>query len=145
MVSATRKRVLALSVTAMVAVAVAVVASGRGCASGDGTPAGAARAFVEAARAGDKHAAWDLLGPRTRARLTAAAEGATDRQGGPRRYRALDMLDVSANETHYAPSDIILRERAGERAVVDILGPSGKRDALTIVLVGGRWRVELGE
>lgn len=138
-----RRRVLALAVTAAAAVAMAVVVTGRGCGGGDGSPEGAARLFVAASRAGDKQAVWDLLGPRTRAKLLQAAEDATNRQGGPRRYGPLDMIEMTVSERSYAPGDVILREKSTDTAVVDVLGPSGRRDELSLVKVGKRWRVEL--
>lgn len=115
----------------------------RDCGHGDDSPEGAARQFVAASRAGDKAAAFALLGPSTRARLVAAAEGATNRVGGTRRYAPIDMFDVQAPETTYAPESVILRERKGGRATVDVLGPEGRRDTLDLVLVGDVWRVEL--
>ena len=140
MVLGTRRRLLAALVTAAAAFALAVTASGRGC-SGSGSPEGAAREFVTASRSGDRHAVWSLLGPKTKKRLEDAALAATEKVGGTRRYAALDMLDVG--ETDGPPVDVVLREEHGAVAVVDLLGPSGMKDTLTLVEVGESWRVEL--
>ena len=136
---------MAAVATVTVAAMLAVASSGRGCAVGDGTPAGAARAFVTAARAGDKRATWELLGPRTRERVIATAQAATEKVGGARRYGPLDVLDVTAREQSYEPTDVVVRTKSddGDAAVVDILGPAGRRDVLDLVRVDGRWRVEL--
>jgi hypothetical protein len=136
---------MAAVATVTVAAMLAVAYSGRGCSVGDGTPAGAARAFVTAARAGDKRATWELLGPRTRERVVATAQAATEKVGGARRYAPLDVLDVTAREQSYEPTDVVLRTKSddGDAAVVDILGPAGRRDVLELVRVDGRWRVEL--
>jgi hypothetical protein len=138
-----RRGVMAALATATVAVVLAVTVSGRGCRPGDASPEGAVRAFVAAARVGDKRGAWDLLGPATRQRLEQAARGATERAGGVRRYQPLDMLGLTASEGGYAQVNVSVRERHGDRAVVDVVGPGGQRDSLQVVRVKGRWRVEL--
>jgi len=115
----------------------------RGCGEPDGTPEGAVRAFVAAARAEDKAALWELLGPDSRRVVTAAAAAATDKVGGARRVAPLDVLDVGARAGTYAPSEIVLASSDGASATVDVLGPEGRRDGVHVVQVGGRWRVEL--
>jgi hypothetical protein len=137
------RSVLGAVVTVAAAVALAWAVSGKGCGESDASPEGAARAFVAAARAEDKAALWELLGPATRARVSAAAAAATDKVGGARRFAPLDVLDVAAPESTYVPSDIVVRETHGATAVVDVLGPEGRRDSLRMVAVGGKWRVEI--
>jgi hypothetical protein len=63
--------------------------------------------------------------------------------GGARRFGPLDVLEVGAPESTYAPKDIVVREEHGSGAVVDVLGPEGRRDTLQLVKVDGRWRVEI--
>ena len=53
------------------------------------------------------------------------------------------MLDVTAREQSYEPTDVVLRTENGDAAMVDVLGPAGRRDVLELVKVDGRWRVEL--
>src|SRR5262249_50465159 len=117
LVLGTKRRLIAAAATVGAAVALALAVSGRGGAVGDGTPAGAARAFVAAARAGDRRAAWELLGPRTRARVEAAAQAATEKVGGARRYGPLDVLDVAAPERTYEPTALVVRTEARAAAV----------------------------
>jgi hypothetical protein len=138
-----RRRVLAAVATATVAIALAAVATGRGCTPVDSSPDGAVRAFVSAARGGDRKAAWALLGPATRARLEAAAEGATEKVGGTRRFEALDLLDLGASETTYVPTDYEVVSSSGATASVRVLGPGGRHDLVRAVQVSGHWRVEL--
>ncbi len=126
-----------------VALIIAAIFVVRSCAAGHDAPEEAARRFIAAVRAGDKRAAWELLGPLTRARYQAAAEGATNRVGGTRRFAPLDMFDVSRPDWTYSPESVIVRERDGARAVVDVLGPAGRRDTLRLVEVDSSWRVEL--
>ncbi len=138
-----RRKGLIAAATVAAAVLLAVAISGRGCSDSDSSPEGAVRAFVAAARAEDKHALWDTLGPRTRGQAEAAARAATEKVGGARRYAALDMLDVSLPATSYAPSQIIVREQHDKTATVDLLGPEGHHDSINVVEVDGRWKVEL--
>jgi hypothetical protein len=138
-----RRRVIAAVVTATVAIVLALVATGRGCSPVDATPDGAVRAFVSAARSGDRKAVWELLGPATRQRLETAAEGATEKVGGTRRYTALDMLDLGASESTYVPTDFRIGTAGGDAARVQVSGPGGRRDTVRAVRVNGRWRVEL--
>lgn len=131
-------------ITLTAAVALNWGAVSRGCAARDAaTPEGAARAFIAASRAADKEVMWALLGPATRARLGEAAVAATERVGGARRYQPLDVLDVAVSDTTYAPTDVLARDVHGDRGFVDVLGPDGHRDVLTVVRVDGDWRVEL--
>jgi len=140
----TVRRVAVAVVSVAAAVALAWGAVGRGCAGRDAaTPEGAARAFIAASRAADKEAIWALLGPATRARLGEAAVAATERVGGARRYQPLDVLDVAVSDTTYVPTDVLARDVHGDRGLVDVLGPDGHRDVLTVVRIGGDWRVEL--
>jgi hypothetical protein len=111
--------------------------------AGTGSPEGIARALVVAAREGDRAAVWEHLGPATRAHLEKAAWDATQKVGGARRFAPLDVLDVRASATSYIPTEIVLRETQGDTAVVDVLGPEGRRDELHLVRVGDAWKVEL--
>jgi hypothetical protein len=138
-----RRRVIAAVTTATVAIALAAVATGRGCTPVDSTPDGAVRAFASATRGGDRKAAWALLGPATRARLEDAAQGATQKVGGTRRYVALDMLEVGASESTYTPSDFRVLSRHGHDAQVEVVGGGSRRDVVRTVEIDGRWRVEL--
>jgi hypothetical protein len=136
------KRAVAAFVTVAAALALAWAAGPRGCGADDRSPEGAVRAFIAAARAGDEEALWELLSPATRARVSEAAVAAGDRAGESHRYRPLDVLDVGSGEGHYAPTDIVAREIEGDRVTVDVLGPN-RRDAIEVVKVDGRWKIDL--
>lgn len=145
MVVGERRRLIAPLVTASLAVLLWVtVTSERGCASPSSSPVAAARAFIQAARGGDKQAVWDWLGPKTRQSLHQAAKRATETVGGARRFTALDLLDVTPQETPYRGAEVTLRQGNLTRTVVDVVGPSGQRDSMELVHEGGMWRVELG-
>ena len=143
MVKAVSRRTASAIATAVAVVALAWAVGLRGCGDADATPEGAVRAFVAAARAEDKAALWELLGPESRKAVTASAAAATDRIGGSQRLAPLDVLDVAAPARSYAPGDIVLRDSDGHAATVDVLGPEGRHDSVRAVKVGGRWRVEL--
>ena len=142
MVLGPKRRLAAALATAAAAIALALTVTGRGCGAADASPEGAARAFVSAARAGDRRGVWDLLGPGTRARLEAAAVRAGE-VDATRRYDALSMLEVGAPGRASERVEAVLADRRGDRAAVDVLGPGGARDRLTLVRVGRSWRVEL--
>jgi len=111
--------------------------------AGSGSPEGIARALVVAAREGDRAAVWEHLGPATRAELEKAAWDATQKVGGARRFGPIDVLDVRATATSYVPTEIVLRETKGDQAIVDVLGPDGRRDELHLVRIADVWKVEL--
>lgn len=142
MVLGTRRRLLAALATVGAAITLALVVSGRGCIDADASPEGAARAFVAAARAGDRHALWDLLGPRTRERLTDLAASATAKAGGTRRFAALDMLDATPAEGA-PPVEVAVAWRDAAAATVVVRGPGGAADRLALVKTPQGWRVEL--
>lgn len=145
--SGLNRRTASAIATAVAVVALAWTVGLRGCGDADATPEGAVRAFVAAARAEDKAALWELLGPESRKAVTAAAAAATDRIGGAQRLAPLDVLDVAAPARSYAPNDIVVRDSDGQKdgatATVDVLGPEGRHDSVRVVKVGGHWRVEL--
>jgi hypothetical protein len=143
LVKALTRRTASAVATAVAVAALAWALGVRGCGDAEGTPEGVVRAFVAAARAEDKAALWDLLGPESRKAVEAEAKAATDRIGGSQRLAPLDVLDVAAPARSYAPGDIVLRDSDGHSATVDVLGPEGRHDSVRAVKVGGRWRVEL--
>ena len=136
-----RTRLGALA-SAIAALVLAVVASGRGCGQGP-APEDAARAFVAAARAGDAPGVYALLGPATRARLDADARAAQAKAGGRREFDPRELIDVTEDASAPARLEVKVRERAGDRAIVDVTHPSGAHDALTLVREAGVWRIEL--
>lgn len=139
-----RRRAIAAGTSALLAVVLAVAIAGRGCGADDETPVGAVKAFVSAAREGDRAAVYELLGPRTRAHLDAQARKATEFVGGSRRFEPTELMSVTSGSLgHPAPRDYVLRERDGDTAIVEIVGADGTRSPTTVVEVDGHWRVEL--
>jgi len=139
-----RRRAIAAGTSALFAVLLAVAIAGRGCSADDETPDGAVRAFVSAARAGDRGAVYELLGPRTRAHLDAQAQKATEHVGGSRRFAPTELMSVtSGGLDRPAPREFVVRERDGDTAVVEIVAVDGARTPMTVVEIDGHWRVEL--
>jgi hypothetical protein len=112
-----------------------------GC-GGARSPEGAVRALAEAAESGSRDDVWRLIGPATRARLTAdaahAAAAAGRRDVGPR-----DLLAVgwSPPRWHIVGIDVIARQ--GDRATVEVRGEAHQRQSVTCVYVERQWHVEL--
>jgi hypothetical protein len=117
----------------------------------DDSPEGAARAFVEAARAGDRQAVFELLGPVTRERVARASRRATELVGGSTRFEELDLVGLGKPSETAAPKKFAVRERvsaedAGDGrgyTLVEIVDANGGRAELHLVEISGNWRVEL--
>lgn len=137
------RRGLGLAATALAAVALAVGVAGRGCGDEADSPAGAVRALAAAARAGDREAVLELLGPRTRAWLDQAAHRAGQLAGGNTRYTAIDLVGAARGAGGAGRLRLTVRDEQADRAVVEVVDELGTRTALETVRVGGRWRVEL--
>ncbi|MFH0900657.1 MAG: hypothetical protein V2A73_08520 [Pseudomonadota bacterium] len=139
-----RRRLLAAALGSVV-LTLALVLGKLGCEPLDSSPDGAVRALIAAARAGDTTTVFELLGPRTRDWLAAAAERATNTVGGSRRYRAADMLELKASSESGGVFSTAVRERNQDNAIVEII--TGKEPAgetrVAAVKTHGRWRVEL--
>ena len=120
---------------------VLVLAMLAGC-GGARSPEGAVRALQEAAESGDRDAVWQLLGPATRARLTADAQKAAQ-AAGRRELGARDLLAAgwSAPRWHAAEYDVLASD--GTTATVEVRGPAHERETLRCVRQGAQWTVEL--
>lgn len=141
-----RRRAIAAAASAVLAAALALAIGARGCGSADETPEGAARAFVTAARTGDRAAVFALLGPGTRAYLESEAVRATEIAGGSRRVDPRELVSVTATGADTpAPKAFRVAERAGDRAIVEVVARDGTAHPLRLVRVDGHWRVELAE
>jgi len=137
-----RRRTLAAAASALAAIALAVGVVGRGCRVGAPGPDAAVRALIQAARAGDRQAVYDLLSPATQGRLAERARKATALVGASVRYAPLDLISIGAFGDAPAPSDLDVVEDTGERATVEI-ETSGGTARLGLVRVDGHWRVDL--
>jgi hypothetical protein len=112
-----------------------------GC-GGARSPEGAVRALQEAAETGDRDAVWQLLGPATRARLTADAQKAAQ-AAGRRELSGRDLLAAgwSAPRWHAAEYDVLAADSSS--ATVEVRGPAHERETLRCVRQGSQWTVEL--
>jgi hypothetical protein len=138
----TRRSTIAAVASALAAMAVAVAVAGRSCGVTSAGPEVTVRELLQAAKAGDRAAVFELLTPATRARLDAEARRATDLVGGAVRYRAQDLISIGAADPSATPTDITVIEQHGDRATVEIVAPAG-RARLELVHDDGRWRVDM--
>ena len=138
----TRRSTVAAVASALAAMALAAAVAGRSCRVTPPGPEVAVRDLVQAAKAGDRDTIFELLTPATRARLDTEAKRATDLVGAAVRYTAKDLISIGASEGMASPTDITVIEEAGDRAVVEVVSPSG-RARLQLVKSDGRWRVDL--
>ncbi len=137
-----RRRALAAATTALAAAALAAAVLGRSCAVSAPSPETAVRALVQAARAGDRQAVWDLMSPATQARLTDGARRATDLVGSSMRYRPLDLISIGSSDDVPPPVDIRTVARDGDHAVVEIISV-GEPAQIELVRIGKRWKIDL--
>jgi len=115
---------------------------GAAACSGARSPEGAVRALTEAAESGDRDAVYALLGPATRARLTADAEHAAQ-AAGRRELGPTDLVAAGWSPAKWHAVDFDVLTRTGDRATVEVRGAAHERETVTCVAVGGQWRVEL--
>jgi hypothetical protein len=138
----TRRSTLAAVASAVAAMALAAAVAGRSCQVEPPGPEIAVREVLAAAKAGDRDAVYELLGPATRERLAAEANHATDLVGGTVRYAAKDLISIGSSEGVPDPTDITVIDEGNDRAVVELVSPAG-RAKLSLVRVHDSWRVEL--
>jgi len=125
--------------------------SGCGQKKQDASPTGVVKQFLAASLKADtqeRHKAlYDLLGPRTKARLTASANRATAATGGKRKYAAHEMLSASFRPNargDWPPKTFKLLGKSGNTARVEVRGEKkGQVQVVTLVQVKKRWRIEL--
>ena len=122
--------------------ALAIAVAGRSCRVTPPGPEITVRDLLAAAKAGDRDAVFELLGPVTRERLDGDAKRATDLVGGAVRYGAKDLISIGSSEGVSDPTDITVLDEGTDRATVELVSPAG-RARLSLVQVEGRWRVEL--
>ncbi len=137
--SSRRSTVAAVGST-LTAMALAAAVAGRSCRVTQPGPETAIHDMLQAAKTGDQAAVFALLGPRTREKLDAEAKHATDLVGASTRYTAKDLISIGNSDI--APTDITVVEEYDDRAVVEVVSPSG-RARTDLVKVDGRWRIEL--
>jgi hypothetical protein len=127
---------------ALLAVAL-LLAAGAGCGRDDGSsPEGAVRALVASARAGDRLAVYQRLGPRTRARIEELLSSAR-KTGATRILRPEDLVTVGWVPPAWEAAGTRLLSRHGDDAEVEVYSATGDRQTVRVVREAGSWKVEL--
>ena len=137
-----RRGALAAVASVLAAVALAAAVAGRSCRVTQPGPEAAVRDMLQAAKTGDRDAVFDLLAPATRERLDAEARRATDLVGASQRYTARDLISIGSSDGVAEPTDITVIEERGDRAVVEVVSPTG-RARVDLIKHDGRWRLDL--
>jgi len=124
------------------AMALAAAVVGRGCGVTSPGPDATVRSLVQASRAGDRKAVWQLLSPDTQTRLERQAREATELVGSSTRYTALDLISIGSSDDVPPPTEIRVVWKRGDDAMVKVAGTAGQAE-LPLRRVGGRWRIHL--
>ncbi len=126
-------------------IAVVLLLSAAGCTAGDRSPVGAVREFLkQSSMLNSDQAVFDLLGPKTRARLEQVAGKTTTLMGGRRRVTAAKMFLLGLADPPYKVGKITLQRKQGDRAWVKLEDKKKKYTEIwQLVKVDGRWRIEL--
>jgi hypothetical protein len=138
----TRRSTVAAVASALAAMAIAAAVAGRSCRVSQRGPEAAVRDVLQAARIGDLDTVFQLLSPRTRARLEAEARRATDLVGAAERFSAKQLVSMGSSEGVSAPTDITVLDELDDRAVVEVVSPAG-RSRIELIRVDGRWLIDL--
>ena len=115
-----------------------------GCSARDdgSSPEAAVRSLIAAARAGDRGAVYDRLGPRTRAHIEALLI-ATHRTGSARMLVPADLVAVGWLPPAWEPAGTRVLHRDGAEADVEVYSATGDRQTVRTVREGKSWKVEL--
>lgn len=108
------------------------------------TPERAVEHLVAAARTGDRARVYAVLGPTTRARLT-ALQAASRKTTGPVSMKPEDFLSVGWAPPAWEPASMRTTRREGDDAEVEVASAQGDRHTLALVREDGEWKVELPE
>ena len=142
MVLGTRLRALVAGASALAAMAIAITVAGRGCNADKQQIDSTVRAFLAAAKADDRSAVLDLLGPKSRARLEHEAKRATELVGGSRRFEATTMLSLGAIAEGREPRVTVIGPD-GDIATAEVVFSDSTKWRLNMVRTDNSWRVEL--
>ncbi|MBN2573661.1 MAG: hypothetical protein JXP73_03785 [Deltaproteobacteria bacterium] len=105
-------------------------------------PEGAVNLFIAAARAGDRPAVYERLGPETRARIEALLSSSRH-QGGRLIAKPEDFFSVGWAPPAWEPAGTRTVRREGDRAEVEVYSAAGDRHSLSLVREGKEWKIEL--
>jgi hypothetical protein len=115
-----------------------------GCSGRDaaGSPESAVRQLIASARAGDRAAVYQQLGPRTRGRIGEILASAR-KSGGARLLGPEDLVTVGWVPPAWEASNVREQSREGGEATVDVMSAAGDRQTVRVVREGKHWKVEL--
>jgi len=117
----------------------------------DHSPTGVVKQFLVTSFSADtqkRHKGlYELLGPRTQARLKASADRATAATGSKRKYAPYEMLSASFRPNakgNWTPKSFKLLGTSGDTARVEVRGEKKSQvQIVNLVKLKGRWRIEL--
>jgi len=138
-------RVVPPSSSSVVIVVVAALAlAGGACSTHDegASPESAVQLLIASARAGDRLAVYQRLGPRTRSRIEEQLASAR-KTGGTRMLRPEDLVTVGWVPPAWEAAGTRLLRRDGTEAEVEVYSATGDRQTVNVVREGRSWRVEL--
>lgn len=108
----------------------------------DSSPESAVTSLIAAARAGDRVAVYQRLGPRTRQRIDALLSSA-QRTGATRILRPEDLVTVGWVPPAWEAAGTRLLRRDGDEGEVEVYSGGGDRQSVRVVREGKSWKVEL--
>lgn len=120
-------------------------AVGCGGAEPGASPEAAVRQLIAAARAGDRLAVYNRLGPRTRGRIDEIL-ASSRKSGGARLLQPEDLVTVGWVPPAWEASSVRELGRpsdGGDSAEVEVASAAGDRQTVITVREGRRWMVEL--
>jgi hypothetical protein len=109
---------------------------------GAGSPESAVRQLIASARAGDRAAVYQRLGPRTRGRIEEILASAR-KSGGARLLGPEDLVTVGWVPPAWEASSVHEQSREGAEANVEVASAAGDRQTVRVVNDGKDWKVEL--
>jgi hypothetical protein len=130
------------SLAALALAGLLMVATGCGVRDEGSSPESAVRILIASARAGDRLAVYQRLGPRTRGRIEEQLAGAR-KTGGTRTLRPEDLVTVGWVPPAWEAAGTRLVRRDGDEAEVEVYSGAGDRQTVRVVREGRGWKVEL--
>lgn len=126
-----------------VLLAAALIALGA-CSTRDegGSPESAVQLLIASARAGDRLAVYQRLGPRTRGRIEEQLASAR-KTGGTRMLRPEDLVTVGWVPPAWEAAGTRLLRHDNTEAEVEVYSAAGDRQTVQVVREGKTWHVEL--
>jgi hypothetical protein len=106
------------------------------------SPESAVQALIASARAGDRLAVYQRLGPRTRGRIEEQLHSAR-KTGGTRMLRPEDLVTVGWVPPAWEAAGTRVTRNDKTEAEVEVYSAAGDRQTVQVVREGKSWRVEL--